>query len=281
MVAVDLAAWRRRRRADNRRGGPVARRRLGFWQWVAALICLPVVHTFTRRTWSGVEHIPPAGGVIIAPNHLSHADPLVVAHLVWGAHRWPQFLAKASVFQVPVIGWLLRKVKQIPVERGTVEAARSLDALVAAIRAGGAVIIYPEGTTTKEPDLWPMRGKTGAARLALATGAPVIPVVQWGPQRIFDPRTKKVRVWPRTPVTVTVDPPVDLSRWAGAAPNRETLDEMTEAIMLRIRDTLAEIRGGTPPPLWTPAGNRGASDSGRASLPTSGPETTPKPEGAA
>ncbi len=115
------------------------------------------------------------------------------------------------------------------------------------------MVIYPEGTTTKEPDLWPMRGKTGAARLALATGAPVIPVVMWGPQKIFDPRTSKISLRPRIPVTVVAGPPIDLSRWAGAAPTRATLDEMTDAIMLRLRDMLAEIRGGTPPPLWSPA----------------------------
>jgi 1-acyl-sn-glycerol-3-phosphate acyltransferase len=232
----------------------VARRRLGFWRRFAATLILPILGIFTRRTWSGLEHVPPAGGVIIVPNHLSHADPLISAHFVYGAGRWPQFLGKASVFRVPVIGWLLYKVEQIPVERGTMEAAKSLDALVEAIRAGGAVIIYPEGTTTREPDFWPMRGKTGAARLALATGAPVIPVAMWGPERIFNPHTNKVRVRPRSPVTVAAGPPVDLSRWAAETPNKETLDEMTEVIMLRIRDVLAGIRGGTPPPLWRPVG---------------------------
>src|SRR4029453_15003138 len=99
-------------------------------------------------------------------------------------------------------GWLLRAVRQIPVYRGTVDAAKALEAAVAAVKAGDAVIIYPEGTTTKEPDLWPMRGKTGGARLVHETGAPVIPMVMWGPQRLFDPRTSKMRLRPRTPVTV-------------------------------------------------------------------------------
>jgi 1-acyl-sn-glycerol-3-phosphate acyltransferase len=96
-----------------------------------------------------------------------------------------------------------------------------------------------------------MRGKTGAARLWLATGAPVIPVVMWGPERLFDPRTKKLRPIPRTPVTVIAGPPLDLSRWDGAAPTAATLQEVTEFIMLKLRDMLAEIRGGTPPPLWS------------------------------
>jgi len=151
---------------------------------------------------------------------------------------------------VPVLGPFLRKVKQIPVERGSVEAVKSLDVLVDAIQQGGAVVIYPEGTTTKEPGLWPMRGKTGAARLALVTGAPVVPIGNWGSYRIFDPRTKKLRLVPRVPVGVIAGPPVDLSRWAGLPPTRAVLDEMTEAIMLEIRDLVGGLRGEQPPPLY-------------------------------
>ncbi|SDY55735.1 1-acyl-sn-glycerol-3-phosphate acyltransferases [Micromonospora pattaloongensis] len=243
----------------------MARRRIGFWRRFAVMVVKPVLTVWTRRSWSGMEHLPAEGGIIIVPNHISHADPLVSAHYVYDAGRWPQFLGKASVFRVPVVGSILHKVKQIPVERGSVDAAKSLEAMVEAVGEGGAVVIYPEGTTTREPELWPMRGKTGAARLALTTGAPVIPLVMWGPEKMFDPRTKKFSVRPRIPVTVKAGPPIDLSRWAGAAPTRATLDEMTDEIMLRLRDMLAEIRGGTPPPLWSrparesaPTGEAGA-----------------------
>ncbi|MEE6260878.1 lysophospholipid acyltransferase family protein [Plantactinospora sonchi] len=235
----------------------MARRRLGFWRRFAVSVVKPTMAVWTRRTWRGMEHIPASGGVIIVPNHLSHADPLVSAHFIYDSGRWPQYLGKASVFRVPVVGRILHWCRQIPVERGTVDAARSLETLERAIRDGGAVVIYPEGTTTRQPDLWPMRGKTGAARLALTTGAPVIPVVMWGPQKIFDPRTKKVSLRPGIPVTVAAGPPVDLSRWAGAAPSRGVLDEMTDAIMLRLRDMLAEIRDETPPPLWSAQAKRG------------------------
>ncbi|GAA4448761.1 lysophospholipid acyltransferase family protein [Phytohabitans houttuyneae] len=231
----------------------MAVKRLGPLRRFVVILVKSVMTPMTRRTWTGQEHIPPTGGVILAPNHLSHADPLVMAHFVYDAHRWPRFLGKASVFRVPVIGRLILRVQQIPVERGSVDAVKSLEALTAALKDGGAVIIYPEGTTTREPDLWPMRGKTGAARLALATGAPVIPIAQWGAQGFYDTRTKKVRVRPRTPITIAAGPPVDLSRWAGAEPTRATLDEMTDEIMLRVRDLLAGIRGETPPPLWAPA----------------------------
>jgi 1-acyl-sn-glycerol-3-phosphate acyltransferase len=228
----------------------VARRRLGFWQRFAVGLVKPVMTVWTRRTWRGQEHLRRDGGMIIVANHISHADPLVSAHFIYDSGRWPQYLGKASVFRVPVVGWILHRCRQIPVERGTVDAVRSLDALVAALNEGGAVVIYPEGTTTRQPELWPMKAKTGAARLALATGAPVVPVVMWGPERIFDPRTARVSLRPRIPVTVAAGEPIDLSRWADAQPTRATLEEMTDTIMLRLRDMLAEIRGGTPPPLW-------------------------------
>lgn len=231
----------------------MAQRGLGAWQLAVAALVKPTMWVWTKRTWTGMEHIPKSGGVIIAANHLSHVDPLTAAHYIYDADRWPQFLAKASLFRIPVAGWLLHRVRQVPVERGSVEAARSLENLSKTLADGGAVVVYPEGTTTRDPGLWPMRGKTGVARLALLTGAPVVPVAMWGPERIFDPRTKKLSLKPRRPVSVTAGPPVDLSKWMGLQPSRATLDEMTDAIMLAIRDLLAGLRQQEPPPLYRPA----------------------------
>jgi 1-acyl-sn-glycerol-3-phosphate acyltransferase len=230
----------------------VAQRGLGFWQRFAAMLVLPVLRVWTRPIWTGQDNIPATGGVILVPNHASQFDPLVVAHFIYKADRWPRFLAKASLWDIPLLGAFLSKVKQIPVERGSVEAVKSLDVLVDAVQQSGVVVIYPEGTTTKEPDLWPMRGKTGAARLALVTGAPVIPVGNWGSYKIFDARTKKLKLGMRVPVSVAAGPPVDLSRWVGAPPTKAVLDEMTEAIMLDIRDLVAGLRGEEPPPLYEP-----------------------------
>jgi 1-acyl-sn-glycerol-3-phosphate acyltransferase len=214
------------------------------------MLVLPVMRVWTRHTWTGQENIPQAGGVIIVANHLSHFDPLVLAHYIYKAGRWPRFLAKASIWKVPVLGYLLTSTLQVPVERGSVEAAKSLDALIETLNLGGVVIIYPEGTTTREPDLWPMRGKTGAARLALVTGAPVIPLASDGAQRVFDPRTKKFSLRPGVPVQVAAGKPVDLSKWKGEAPSRAVLDQMTDALMLDIRNLLAGLRNDSPPPLY-------------------------------
>lgn len=225
----------------------MARRRLGFWRRFAVAVVKPPLLLLTRRDWRGAGHLPADGGLIIVANHVSHADPLMVAHFIHDAGRWPQFLGKESVFQVPVIGWLLRRVRQIPVRRGTADAALALDAAVAAVKAGDAVVIYPEGTTTRDPDLWPMRGKTGVARLWLATRVPVVPVVSWGPQAVFDPRTARLRLRPRTPVTVVAGPPIDLSRFAEADATIANLYAITDEVMRRLTGMLAEIRGGTPP----------------------------------
>ncbi len=230
----------------------MTRRKIGFWRRLAVAVVKPVMTVMSRRTWSGMENIPRTGPVIIVANHTSHADPMALAHFVYDAGRWPVFLAKASIFAVPVLGRYLRAVDQTPVFRGTVDAAKALDAAVAAVERGGALVIYPEGTTTKEPDLWPMRGKTGAARLWLSTGAPVVPVVLWGPHNLFDPRTKKTRLRPRTPMTVVAGPPLDLSAWAGAPTTAPVLQEITDHIMSALRDQLIAVRGEPAPPLWSP-----------------------------
>jgi 1-acyl-sn-glycerol-3-phosphate acyltransferase len=230
----------------------MARRRLGFWRRFAVMTVKPTIQVLTHRTWRGMEHIPAKGGVIIVVNHISHADPLAVAHYIYDAGRWPSFLAKSSLFEAPLLGYLLKAVHQIPVRRGTTDAVKALEAARAGVRTGEAVVIYPEGTTTREPDLWPMRGKTGAARLWLDTGAPMIPIVMWGPERIYDPRTKKLKLLPRAEVTIIAGEPIDLSAWASAQPTSQILGEITDHIMLHLRDMLVEIRGGNPPPLWSP-----------------------------
>lgn len=226
----------------------MGQRKLGFWRRLSVWLVVPLMHVWTKREWSGMENMPSGGGFILTPNHMSQFDPLLVAHYVYASGRWPRFLAKSGIWKVPVIGFLMTKCKQIPVVRGSVEAAKSVENMAAALADGGVVVIYPEGTTTRDPNLWPMRGRTGAARLALLTGAPVVPMATWGAQAVHDVRTKKVSLRPRVPVKVSVGKPVDLSRWLGEAPTRVVLDEVTEAIQLASRDLLAGLREETPPP---------------------------------
>jgi 1-acyl-sn-glycerol-3-phosphate acyltransferase len=249
MMEVNVARAKDRLDAwyfGRRRGGD---RRI-FWLMFAVCIVKPAMHLLTRRRWSGMRNVPLTGGVIFAVNHISQADPPAVAHYVYNSGRNPRFLAKAGVFKLKVIGDIISRTGQIPVYRGSADAVKSLHAAIEAVNQGFGVIVYPEGTTTRQPQHWPMKGRTGVARLALETGAPVIPVTVWGPHHLFDPVRKKLRLRPRTPVSITAGEQVDLTQWAGLQPSAEVLEAMTEAVMLRLRDQLATQRGQTPPPLY-------------------------------
>ncbi len=252
----------------------MARRRLGFWSRTTVILVKPVLLVMTKRDWSGMDRIPPEGGVIFAANHMSEFDPFVVAHYVLDSGRWPQFLAKSSLFRIPVVGPLLRAVKQTPVDRGTVDASKALDAAVAEVKSGRGLIIYPEGTTPKKGDLWPQRGKTGIARLFLATGAPVVPIATWGAQEVFDPRTRKFRPLPRKHVTVVGGAPIDLDKWKGAEPTAANLYAITDEIMLVLRTMVGEIRGETPPPAPSSAGRRSFASSEEAPVDGAADEET-------
>lgn len=239
----------------------MARQRLGFWCRTTVTLVKPLLVAVTKRDWTGMDQIPKSGGAIIAANHMSEFDPFVVAHYVYDAGRWPQFLAKDSLFRIPVLGGLVKAVKQIPVARGTIDASKALNAAIKAIKRGEVVIIYPEGTTPKKGDLWPQRGKTGIARLWLETGVPVIPVATWGAQQIFDPRERKLHVRMNTPVTVRAGDPIDLSKYKGLAPTSVNLYAITDEIMSVLRTMVGEIRGETPPPVTT---RRASADSNGA-----------------
>ena len=196
-------------------------RRIGFAPRTAVTLVKPLLVVLTKRDWSGMKNIPQSGGVIIAANHMSEFDPFVVAHYVYDAGRWPQFLAKSSLFKIPVLGPVVKAVRQIPVYRGTIDASKALDAAIAAIGRGEAVIIYPEGTTPKSGELWPGKGKTGIARLWLETGVPVVPVATWGAQQVFDPRTRKLRLQAADRRSRSAPAaPIDLSKFDGAAADR-------------------------------------------------------------
>jgi 1-acyl-sn-glycerol-3-phosphate acyltransferase len=252
-------------------------RRIGFAPRTAVSLVKPMLIVLTKRDWTGMENIPKSGGVIIAVNHMSEFDPFVVAHYVYDAGRWPQFLAKSSLFKIPVLGPVVRAVRQIPVHRGTVDASKALDAAVAALGRGEAVIIYPEGTTPKKGDLWPGKGKTGIARLWLDTGVPVIPVATWGAQQVFDPRTRKVKLRPNTPVTVRAGKPIDLSKFAGMAPTARNLYAITDEIMSVLRTMVGEIRGETPPDASASA----APDASATAAPDASASAAPAANGSA
>ncbi len=218
--------------------------------WAMTFVVLVVrrpLMLLTRRDWRGVEHLLPIGGCVVAVNHVSEADPLPLAHFVYDNGRIPRFLGKAEVFEVPIAGRILANAGQIPVFRKTRDANKAFSAAVAAVDEGGCVVVYPEGTISRDPGLWPMTGKSGAARIALSTGCPLIPCAQWGPQEILAPYSRRPRIFPRKLMRISAGPPVDLSDLAGQELTTEVLLTATERIMAAITALLEEIRGESAP----------------------------------
>jgi 1-acyl-sn-glycerol-3-phosphate acyltransferase len=218
------------------------------WRQFSRAILHPGLRLLIKCRWAGKENIPKTGGIILAPNHMSYVDWATIALFADGyAHRYPVFMIKSPIFEVKVIGPLMYKFGQLPVYRGRGDAGLVLKQAEQALRAGAAVIVYPEGTATRDPGLWPMVGKTGAARLALTTGAPVIPIAQWGAQHILPYGSKKPALFPRKTVRMVAGPPVDLSAYAGQRLGASTLQAATADIMADITSLLAGIRQETPP----------------------------------
>jgi 1-acyl-sn-glycerol-3-phosphate acyltransferase len=207
----------------------------------------PLLRLLTKRRWIDGEKIPAHGGCVVVGNHVSHIDPLTFAHFVYGHGRVIRFLAKAEVLDIPVLGRLIRATGQIPVYRLTTDASQAFRAAVAAVQEGKCVVVYPEGTITRDPDLWPMVGKTGAARIALSTNAPVIPVAQWGPQQILAPYAARPHLLPRKTMVMKAGDPVDLDDLRGRELTPATLREATARIMAEITRLLEEIRGEQAP----------------------------------
>jgi len=207
----------------------------------------PPLRAMSRLDWRGVEHLPREGGFIAAANHMTNLDPLTFAHFLWDNGYAPRILAKAPLFRVPLLGRLLRATGQIPVHRNTAAAGRSLAAAEQALRDGECVAVFPEGTLTRDPDLWPMVGKTGVARLALTTRAPVIPVAQWGPQLLLARYGKLLKPFPRKKVTIVAGPPVVLDDLYDRPQDAETLRAATERVMAAITGLLEDVRGERAP----------------------------------
>jgi 1-acyl-sn-glycerol-3-phosphate acyltransferase len=214
---------------------------------LAVAIVKPTLLATTKRTWLGGEHIPATGGCIVVFNHVSHIDPLTAAHFLYDHGRLPRYLAKSGLFKNKALGSFLRAAGQIPVERLSRNAKGAYDASVAAVRAGECVVVYPEGTLTRDPDLWPMVGKSGAARIALETGCPVIPVGQWGAHKLLPPYTKTPHLFPRKHIRMLAGPPVPLDDLLALPRTQQVVNTATERIMAALVVLVEELRDEKAP----------------------------------
>lgn len=214
---------------------------------IASRILIPLINLISKHNWQGAHNIPKTGPVIVCCNHISYFDPLVFAHFLYKNGRAPRFLGKASVFRVPIVGFVLRKAGQVPVERETKDAGAALVHAQAFLKAGHMLGVYPEGTLTRDPNYWPMVAKTGLARLAVMTKVPVIPVAQWGAQEVLPAYSKKINIFPRTMLQVKAGAPLDFSKWYGKEGDPEAMAEATAYAMGAITSILEELRGEKRP----------------------------------
>jgi 1-acyl-sn-glycerol-3-phosphate acyltransferase len=228
------------------------------WRQFTIVVVPPIMRLLFRQQWQGMQHVPQEGGLIVAANHISEADPLVLCTYLHASGRYPVFLAKSSLFDGRLVGPPVRGTGQIPVYRDAVSAAAALKPAEEALAAGQCLIVYPEGTCTRDPDLWPMTGQTGAARLALTTGTPVLPMASWGAHELLPyPKGEKgglaatlkpgFHPFPRKTAQVIAGPPVDLSRYKGQPLTGPTLHAATADIMRDVAALVGELRQQSPP----------------------------------
>jgi 1-acyl-sn-glycerol-3-phosphate acyltransferase len=225
----------------------VAREKTGFWIWLASAFFHPLCWILARRDNRGTERIPRQGGALLVMNHISHVDPMYDSVFVHRLGRIPHFLAKDSLFRPFLVKQVMYGTGQIPVYRGTSDARDSLRDARAALAEGKIVVIYPEGTITKQPEGWPMYARTGVARLALHADVPVIPIARWGTLDILDGYHHRFRPVPRHKVTTVVGEPVDLAKFREQHVNAKLLREVTDLLMAEVTSLVAQVRGETPP----------------------------------
>ena len=197
----------------------------------------------------------PDGPVIVVANHTSFADGILLAIVGRRLGRSLRLMATGGVFRSGLVGPLARRLGFIPVLRGTDSAAGALDAAAVALRAGEAVGLFPEGRITRDPQQWPERSKTGAVRLALRTGAPVVPVAMIGAHQVVGRTGILARLLRNTVlrprVAVAVGEPIDVGRLAGVSGDQPvddaTVRRVADEVMAVLVAQVAELRGEDAP----------------------------------
>ncbi len=211
---------------------------------VAKSLVLPPLKLWFNWRFEGLEHVPSDGPVLVAGNHVSYVDQFAHAYFLVKAGRRPRFLAKAELFEVPLLGPALRGLRQIPVRRGAGDPA-PLERAVEMLRTGECVVVYPEGTVTRNPDFTPMRGRTGVVRIALASGVAITPVATWGGQAVWQKSGPGSLAFGR-PIWVKAGPPIDLSLHEGRQDDQDLVRELTDRVMDELAALVEDLRAAYP-----------------------------------
>jgi 1-acyl-sn-glycerol-3-phosphate acyltransferase len=219
-------------------------RRFEPWYLVAEAVLRPPIALWFNWRFEGREHVPREGPVLVAGNHISYFDPLAHGYFLEKAGRRPRFLAKKELYGNSFVRRVLLGAGQIPVERGSgshapVEAARR------ALREGEAVVVYPEGTITTKPDLTPMGGKSGIARLTLTAGVPILPIAIWGSHRVLGSHGSRSLAFGR-PIWLKAGPPLDFSQFEDERDDPATLRKVTDQVMDELSRLVDDLRSRFP-----------------------------------
>jgi 1-acyl-sn-glycerol-3-phosphate acyltransferase len=214
------------------------------WMRFAVSVLRPPIALWFNWRFEGREHIPKEGPIIAACNHISYFDPLAHGLMMVKAGRRPRFLTKSEMYKGFFMRHLLEGAKQIKVERGSGSAA-PVDAAIAALAAGESVMIYPEATITRNPDFTPMQAKSGVARIALASGAPVVPVAVWGSQHVAQKEGMKSLSFGR-PIWVKAGAPLDFSAYEDRQDEPGVLREVADAVMDELSRLVTDLRSRYP-----------------------------------
>ncbi len=214
------------------------------WYDIARLVAIPPVKFWFNWRFEDLDRIPRAGPAIVAANRISYLDPFADGYAVMKAGRRPRFLAKEELFTIPVVGTVIRGARQIPVKRGSGDPAPLISASEA-LEAGEAVVIYPEGTVTTNPDHLPMQGKTGTVRLSLMSGVPITPLATWGGQAVWQKSGRGSLKFGR-PIWLKAGEPIDFSDRADQVGDRDALHEMTDELMSALTALVLDLRGRYP-----------------------------------
>jgi 1-acyl-sn-glycerol-3-phosphate acyltransferase len=219
-------------------------RRAEPWMRFAEMMLIPPISTWFRWRFEGFEHVPAEGAALIACNHISYFDPLAHGYFLEKAGRRPRYLAKIELFKHPVTGPVLRGARQIPVVRGTGDAG-PIEIALKALHDGEVVVVYPESTVTSNEDFSPMRGKTGIARLTLASGVPVIPLAVWGSAPVWQRNGKRNLKFGR-PIWVKAGPPLDFSEFEDEQGDAKVVRQVTDQVMAELSVLVDDLRARYP-----------------------------------
>jgi 1-acyl-sn-glycerol-3-phosphate acyltransferase len=214
------------------------------WYRFAEFTLRPPVALWFNWRFEGTEHVPAEGPVLVACNHISYFDPLAHALMLIKSGRRPRFLAKSELYDNWVLRHVLEGAKQIPVERGSGSAA-PVESAKDALREGEAVMIYPEGTVTSKSDFTPMEGRTGVARLTLATDVPILPIAVWGSQAIWQREGARDLRFGR-PIWLKAAPPMDFSEFDGRQDDPQALRTVTDLVMDELTRLVLDLRERYP-----------------------------------